>query len=104
MGALPKNKITRAERGKRRRGNSPKLKRDLHSAIPSHKKGFMAELLKFVGLETQAAVATAESKAAKRAAKVKKSVTNLNTNQGQAMRQARGTQTVKATRITQHKG
>ena len=29
MGALPKNKITSVERGKRRAGNTPKLKKDL---------------------------------------------------------------------------
>lgn len=103
MGALPKNKITRAERGKRRRGNTPKLKKDLHSAVPSHKRGFVAELLKFVGLETQAAVATAETKAAKRAAKKSRSVSNTGV-QTRTARQARGTQTVKATRVTQHKG
>lgn len=27
MGALPKNKVTRAERGKRRRGNTPSLRK-----------------------------------------------------------------------------
>lgn len=50
MGALPKNKVTRAERGKRRRGNTPKLRKDANSQIPMHKRGFVAEMLKFVGL------------------------------------------------------
>lgn len=50
MGALPKNKITRAERGKRRRGNTPKLRKDANSQVPMHKRGFVAELLKFAGL------------------------------------------------------
>lgn len=50
MGALPKNKITRVERGKRRAGNRPNLKKDTHTAIPAHKQGFVAELFKFVGL------------------------------------------------------
>lgn len=104
MGALPKNKITRAERGKRRRGNTPKLRKDLHSAIPSHKRGFVAELLKFVGLETSAAVVTQEAKAAKRAAKRAAKSVSAPTNHSQARKQAKGTQTVKATRITQHKG
>jgi hypothetical protein len=54
MGALPKNKITRAERGKRRRGNTPKLARDTKvAAIQSHKKGFVAEMLRFAGLTDQ---------------------------------------------------
>jgi len=106
MGALPKNKITRAERGKRRRGNTPKLKKDLHASVPSHKRGFVAELLKFVGLATQAAKATAETRAAKRAAKNAKknrSISNANI-QTRTAHQSRGTQTVKATRVTQHKG
>lgn len=50
MGAVPKNKITRAERGKRRSGNRPFLVKDGHSSVPLHKRGFVAELLKFVGL------------------------------------------------------
>lgn len=50
MGALPKNKITRAERGKRRRGNTPKLQRDTKTAaVPLHKQGFVAQLLQFAG-------------------------------------------------------
>ncbi len=32
MGALPKNKITSVERGKRRRGNTPKLKKNPKSS------------------------------------------------------------------------
>jgi|GEM_PF-2530640 len=50
MGALPKNKITSVERGKRRAGNRPNLRKDTHSAIPSHKQSFMEKLLKFAGL------------------------------------------------------
>jgi hypothetical protein len=50
MGAQPKNKVTRAERGKRRRGNTPKLKRDTKvTSIPLHKQGFVAQLMKFAG-------------------------------------------------------
>ncbi len=51
MGAVPKNKITRAERGKRRQGNRPFLLKDQNSSVPMHKRGFVAELLKFVGLD-----------------------------------------------------
>lgn len=54
MGALPKNKITRVERGKRRRGNRPDLKLDPNTVVPSHKQGFVAELLKFAGIEPKA--------------------------------------------------
>ncbi len=52
MGALPKNKITSVERGKRRAGNRPNLKKDLHTTIPAHKQGFVAELFKFIGLSS----------------------------------------------------
>lgn len=52
MGALPKNKITRAERGKRRAGNTPSVKKDAKTArVPLHKKGIMAAMLKAAGLE-----------------------------------------------------
>jgi len=51
MGAVPKNKITRAERGKRRHGNRPLLLKDFNSSVPFHKRGFVTELLKFVGLD-----------------------------------------------------
>lgn len=38
MTPLPKNKITRAERGKRRRGNTPVLTRNSKTAkVPLHK-------------------------------------------------------------------
>ncbi|PIY80890.1 MAG: hypothetical protein COY80_00545 [Candidatus Pacebacteria bacterium CG_4_10_14_0_8_um_filter_42_14] len=51
MGALPKNKITRVERGKRRAGNTPKLKKDTKiSSIPFHKRGLVASMLRSIGL------------------------------------------------------
>ena len=50
MGALPKNKITRAERGKRRKGNTPKLVKDSNSNVPLHKRGFVAQLFQTVGI------------------------------------------------------
>ncbi|MCA9372830.1 hypothetical protein KC921_01875 [Candidatus Woesebacteria bacterium] len=47
MGALPKNKITRAERGKRRRGNTPKLVRDVNTTkTPLHKRGLVASIVR----------------------------------------------------------
>lgn len=50
MGALPKNKITRVERGKRRAGNTPALKKDVKIArVPKAKKNFVDQLLKFAG-------------------------------------------------------
>ncbi len=51
MGALPKNKITRAERGKRRAGNKPTITKDTNSAaIPLHKRGMVAEFLKVMDI------------------------------------------------------
>ncbi len=51
MGALPKNKITRAERGKRRRGNRPTVTKDAKvSKTPIHKLSLVAAILKSVGL------------------------------------------------------
>ncbi|HEX9817572.1 MAG TPA: hypothetical protein VGA89_01600 [Patescibacteria group bacterium] len=50
MPAVPKNKITRAERGKRRAGNTPSLKKDRHARVPLHKKGIIASISKATGL------------------------------------------------------
>lgn len=51
MGALPKNKITRVEQGKRRAGNKANIKKDPKTnAIPLHKQGFVASMLKSLGL------------------------------------------------------
>jgi hypothetical protein len=45
MTPLPKNKITRAERGKRRAGNTPKLSQDVRrSKIPKHKDRIVQKL------------------------------------------------------------
>lgn len=45
MGALPKNKITSVERGKRRSGNSPTLTKQIaHSTVPLHKRGLVAQI------------------------------------------------------------
>ncbi len=53
MGALPKNKITRAERGKRRRGNTPTLTKDAKTtSIPLHKRGLVSQMMKTLGLAT----------------------------------------------------
>lgn len=51
MGALPKNKVTRVEQGKRRAGNKAVIKKDHKiSAIPLHKQSFVANMLKNLGL------------------------------------------------------
>jgi ribosomal protein L32 len=52
MGALPKNKITRAERGKRRSGNTPKLTKDAKkTTVQLHKKGLIASIFKAARLK-----------------------------------------------------
>lgn len=55
MGALPKNKITRAERGKRRAGNTPSLKKDIHTTkAPLHKVALSAAMLADMGFAKDA--------------------------------------------------
>lgn len=50
MGALPKNKITRAERGKRRAGNTPTVTVDVNThAIPMHKRTLVASMMASMG-------------------------------------------------------
>jgi len=52
MRALPKNKITSVERGKRRRGNKPKIKKDTNVAgIPLHKQSLVNAILKKIGIK-----------------------------------------------------
>ena len=49
--ALPKNKTTRVEQGKRRIANKANVKKDPKTnAIPLHKQGFVASMLKSLGL------------------------------------------------------
>lgn len=73
MGALPKNKITRAERGKRRRGNRPTIIKDATTAsVPLHKRGLVAEFLQAIGIKS----ANDVSEAAKTAKPEKKASVN----------------------------
>lgn len=65
MGALPKNKITRAERGKRRAGNTPSLKKVAkHSTIPLHKRGLVGQMMQALGLSKAASPQVKEDKKA----------------------------------------
>ena len=51
MGALAKNKITRAEQGKRRHGNTPNLNGDYRVvSVPLHKRTLMASLFQAAGI------------------------------------------------------
>jgi hypothetical protein len=77
MAAHPKNKVTRAEQGKRRRGNTPKLlKNKATSATPLHKKGIFGRFAK--------AVAGAVTKPLKKAVK-KKATTASKDAKGETM-------------------
>lgn len=50
MGAQPKNKITRVERGKRRAGNTPSLTKDpRRTKAPLHKKSLLSKFEQFLG-------------------------------------------------------
>ncbi|MEN8253177.1 MAG: hypothetical protein ABFQ62_02245 [Patescibacteria group bacterium] len=54
MGAVPKNKVTRVERAKRRKGNTPKLKKNLkHSKVAKHKKSLVAQIFRAIGLKLE---------------------------------------------------
>jgi hypothetical protein len=55
MGALPKNKITRCERGKRRSGNTPNLlKNPQKTSIPLGRQRLADQILKkFKAIETK---------------------------------------------------
>lgn len=54
MAAVPKNKITRVERGKRRKGNTPSLVKNAATSQPQfHKRGFVAMLIKNLGITAQ---------------------------------------------------
>jgi ribosomal protein L32 len=52
MGAVPKNKVTRVEQGKRRAGNKAQVKKDPKvSKTPMHKQGFVASIFKNLGIK-----------------------------------------------------
>lgn len=54
MGALPKNKITRSERGRRRAGNTPKLALDTNvTSIPFSKRGLTSSILSKLGFSNE---------------------------------------------------
>ena len=68
MGAHPKNKITRAERGKRRAGNTPSLKKDYKvAAVPLNKRGLVSSILRKMGIVKGGAPVAEKSEAEKKA-------------------------------------
>ncbi|NCN24253.1 MAG: hypothetical protein GW945_02070 [Candidatus Pacebacteria bacterium] len=100
MGALPKNKITRVERGKRRAGNTPKLKKDTKiSSIPFHKRGLVASVLRSIGLTA----AEASKKTSKKKVQTKSVSQKPLPNQQKMNKPVLEVKTA-AKRQTQHKG
>ena len=99
MAAHPKNKITRVEQGKRRAGNTPKLKKDTRVAkVPGHKKSLYARI--FALFETTTTAPAPKAKAKKAAP----STANTGVNPGAAQRMATQMMAAKKTARTQHKG
>lgn len=109
MGALPKNKITRAERGKRRAGNTPTITKDFRiTSIPNNKKGIVNSIFTAVGL-TNSQKNKAEQAESKTSTAVKKShqatADNPMSQQAAVQTAAKARQPVsRTTRKTQHKG
>ncbi len=99
MGALPKNKITRVERGKRRAGNTPKLMQDTKvTSVPLHKKTLVDSIMSKLGFAKAAPVAEAPKHAA--TSKSVASQAPVQTRNAAPKKQA----AVKTVRKTQHKG
>ncbi len=98
MSAQPKNKITRVEQGKRRRGNTPKLQRDpkTHS-VPLYKRGFFDKIMKKIGSSSSGE--TKESKKTK-----SHQAAGNPTAKTTAPKMATMSAPVKKARSTQHKG
>ncbi len=102
MGALPKNKITSVERGKRRAGNRPQLKKDKNATIPLHKQGLVAQILKSAGILK---AGKDDDKATKRAAtKADRRANRAVVSDSKTAQKAASTSVKKTTRTTQHKG
>jgi hypothetical protein len=104
MGALPKNKITRVERGKRRHGNTPKLVKDANSVVPAHKQGFVAQLLKFFGTDTKTVTPKTETQTDSTSAKAKKAATGAAPVTKTAATKPTRQPATKTVRKAQHKG
>ncbi len=114
MAAHPKNKITRVEQGKRRKGNTPKLKKDTTmSRVPLHKRGFFQNMMEKLGVtpSTKSSKQKSETKETKTTKEDKKKAhvatpTMTATSAMTAQPAPRTSQPapVKKVRSTQHKG
>jgi hypothetical protein len=102
MGAHPKNKITRAERGKRRAGNTPSLAKDAKiTAVPLHKRGLVASILAAAGLAPAKATQTSKRSTEKQTDQSHQGLDARNLERQAARSQSA---VLKTTRKTQHKG
>ncbi|MBP7875721.1 hypothetical protein KA012_01870 [Candidatus Woesebacteria bacterium] len=85
MGALPKNKITRSERGRRRAGNTPKLAVDTNViAIPLSKRGLASSILSKLGFSNEQVVRVVH----KKRRVMQNNLTNLNERSAQTTQMA----------------
>ncbi len=103
MSAHPKNKITSVERGKRRHGNTPKLRVDVKMhTIPLHKRTLFSKILRLLGDPSKVATDKAATPEKKKAA-----ATNAGSMPGVSPvgpRSNRQALPVKKSTRTQHKG
>ena len=103
MAAQPKNKITRAERGKRRKGNTPKLRKDANVfSVAPHKRALFDKVLKVVG-QMGGAVSTT-SPEEKQKAKAAKQASKAAFMKSQQPKAGKMSAPIKKTTRTQHKG
>jgi hypothetical protein len=101
MAAHPKNKISSIERGKRRKGNAPKLNKDPKSTkVPLHRAGIFAQFKTF--LENGILVSGKVARKEKKAARVARTNTQMTQQVGKPA--AAPAPALKKTTRTQHKG
>jgi hypothetical protein len=105
MGALPKNKITRAERGKRRKGNTPNITKDPKvTAVPLAKRGLLASILTAAGLGSAKESKETKRRADKKAAKISQNQAAGTSAQAFSEKGQSVKPVSKTARVTQHKG
>ncbi len=101
--AVPKNKITRAERGKRRSGNTPSLKKEAkHGTVPLHKRGLVDQMMQALGLNSNTSTSLSTRKKAANSELVEKSVSGTKATRKTAATAA-NSQAGKKMRRGQHK-
>lgn len=105
MGALPKNKITSAERGKRRAGNTPNIKKDPKvTTVPLSKRGLVGSILSAIGLASAKESKETKRRADKKMTRISSSQAAGTSAQGFSEKAQSVKPVSKTTRVTQHKG